>query len=289
MSRAAAEVVRDPADVLVSARVAVDHAQADPSASLDTALRILERGDIDAETAATASWAAGLAARELNRLDVADEHLSRAMVTATAADLPELAARARSSRSLVLAYLGRTDEALLELGLAEPHLSTTEAARVQMQRGLILQRTGRLEEALDAYHRALPGLVGGGDRLAEVRLRVNRAVARTYRNELAAAEADLLRARVLAADLAQPLQVAACAHNLAFLYGRRGDVPRALAWFDRAGEEYRPLAVDAGLAAVLLSDRAEVLLNAGLAAEACTCAEQALAVLERSDKRVDQA
>lgn len=45
--------------------------------------------------------------------------------------------------------------------------------------------------------------------------------------------------RALASADGQRLQVAVCAHNLGFVAGRRGDVPAALDWFDRAARGSR--------------------------------------------------
>ena len=69
------------------------------------------------------------------------------------------------------------------------------------------------------------------------------------------------------------------AHNLGFVHGRRGDVPAALAAFDRAAGEYADLGVDAGMSAVLLADRAQVLLDAGLIREAVQAASRAVELL----------
>jgi tetratricopeptide (TPR) repeat protein len=272
---------------LVVALDAAHRAQAEPGVALDTALALLAE-DVDDHERAAAHWAAGLAHRERGELDAARDHLEASVAKAIAARRPSLAAEARSSLSLVLTYLGDPEGGLVQADLAEPHLRGGALARVRMQRALIHQRLGLLDEALAGYRRALPGLVRAGDRVAQVRLRVNRSIAHTYRGDLAAAAADLLAARALAEDLGQALQMAACAHNLAFLHGRRGDVPEALVWFDRARSEYRPLGVRAGFGAVLAADRAELLLAAGLTGEARRSAEESLAALDGAN-RVEEA
>ena len=73
---------------------------------------------------------------------------------------------------------------------------------------------------------------------------------------------------------------AMCAHNSGFLHGRRGDVPAALGALDRAADEYADLGVEAGFAAVLQVDRAQVLLDAGLEREAVRAAARAVELLE---------
>jgi len=277
------------ADQLTGAQRAVETAQHQPHATFEFAVQLLAGQPPSPEVEATACWAGGLALRELNRLPEADKYLSRAIDVATAAGLPRVAAGGRTTRALVLTNLGRADAGLAELDLAEPALDGAELARVRMQRALIMQRLGRLDEALLGFEQALPGLVAGNDRLAETRLRINRGIALTYRNELTAADNDLRRARVMADELGQSMLVAACSHNLGFLHGRRGDVPLSLGWFDRANDDYSQLGVEAGLSAVLLADRAEVLLDAGLNLEALRCSRRALGLLGSTANTVEYA
>ncbi|HEU5267211.1 MAG TPA: hypothetical protein VFU35_10950, partial [Jatrophihabitans sp.] len=263
-----------------SARGAVDAAQERPTDALAVALGVLAGAEDDLEVQALASWAAGFAHRELNHLPDADAFLARAVDLALLVGRRDIAVGARTTRALVLANLGRPDEGLAELDRVLPDARGAELGRVQMQRALILQRQGRLAEALAGFAAALPELIAAGDRLAEIRLRVNRAIALGYRDEFAAAEDDLQRARDMAAELGQRMQGAACAHNLGFICGRRGDVPAALGWFDAAAAEYADLGVESGLAAVLLVDRATVLLDAGLPVEAGQAVARAIELLE---------
>ncbi|MTD14264.1 CHAT domain-containing protein [Nakamurella sp. YIM 132087] len=298
-------------DLLSDARAAVDAAQSDPREALRLATAVLDHAadtagagtgptstagrdtagpapiGPPAVAAATAHWAIGLARRELGDLGTAETSLRQAVDLASAAGATALVASVRSSLALVRTYQGAPEDGLAELDLAEPHLDGPELARARMQRGLILQRLGRLDEALERYAAALPVLEQAGDRLAEVRLRVNRGVALVYRNELPAADLDLVRARELAIGLGQGLQVAACSHNLGFLYGRHGDVPRSLGWFDRAQQEYTDAGAGGGATAVLLADRAEVLSGAGLVDEALAVSREALARLSDGGNDVE--
>ena len=66
----------------------------------------------------------------------------------------------------------------------------------------------------------MPGLQRAGDRLVELRLRLNRSVLHAYRGELQAATRDLETAIGLARELDQGLLMARCAHNLGFVAGR---------------------------------------------------------------------
>ena len=279
----------DGAELIDAARRAVDAAQERPAEALDTALDILARAGGVAEARAYALWAAGLAARDLNDLVLAERQLRAAVTEADALRLDRVCAGARTSLALVLLNTGRPDDALRELDHAESIAVGAERGRVLMQRGLVRQRQGDLTAAFAAFDTALPLLAAGGDELAETRLRINRGVALAYRDELAAAREDLERAAELAARLDKAMLAATCAHNLGFVHGRRGDFPAALGAFDRAAALYAELHLDAGYAAVLLVDRAQVLLDAGLIREAVAAAARAVDLLAPTGNSVELA
>ncbi|MDX6198189.1 MAG: hypothetical protein QOJ79_1340 [Actinomycetota bacterium] len=114
-----------------------------------------------------------------------------------------------------------------------------------------------------------------GDRTRVALIRINRGLVEAYRGNFAAAEADLRHAVSVATSLGERFAALDATHNLAWLLGRRGRLPEALALFDEA--EAGVAAQGAPLAVYQL-DRAEVLLSAGLAAEA-----QALARLAATE------
>lgn len=225
----------------------------------------------------TAARALGLASRELRDIGSALEHLRRAVAVADAHDLAHEAAEARMSLSLTLAFAGENRAALREVNAGARRAVGVDAARFDMQRAVILQRLGRHDDALDGYRRALPVLRQAGDTLWEARLLNNRGVLHAFLGRWAAAEADLIRAEQLYGDVGQELWRARVHHNLGFAAGRRGDVPAALGWFDRADEFLRTRDIPR---AARLTDRCEVLLSARLVREARRIAEQAVAELE---------
>ncbi|HVR80293.1 MAG TPA: CHAT domain-containing tetratricopeptide repeat protein, partial [Acidimicrobiia bacterium] len=119
------------------------------------------------------------------------------------------------------------------------------------------------------------------------RLLANRGVLHSYRGELDAGVSDLEAAMRIARELDQHLIVAGCAHNLGFLEGRRGDLPAALGWFDRAEEAYNALGRPPGMVEVLQANRAELMLAAGLVSEAEKAVMAAISGLEKSDNKTD--
>jgi tetratricopeptide (TPR) repeat protein len=276
-----------PISNLESALRVVDSVQEHPQRAREDALSLLTRQDLDSEATAVAWWAAGLAARQLNDLDDAEEALRSALSIAEHSGLARRVGQIRSSLALVLLYEGDTQGALDEAEQAIGGLSGADLARNEMQIGLILQRLGRLDEALVRYRSALAGLRRSGDHLAEARLLSNRGVLHGYRGELDLGVSDLETARQIGERLGQDLIVAGCAHNLGFLEGRRGDVPAALAWFDRAEAAYEALGRPPGMVEVLWANRGEMLLAAGLYTEAEEAVRAAIAGLERTDNKTD--
>lgn len=275
------------AQALARARELVDAVQSDPERVGDEAQEMLDRGSLDTETEATAWWALGLAARQLNDLTKAETALSNGLNIAAAKHLSRLQGAILSSLSLVHLYQGHTTTALEEAERSTHRLSGVDLARTEMQIGLILQRLGRFGEALDRYRIALRGLRRGGDRLTQARLLINRGLLYGYRGQLELGIADLRASSDMATDLGQDLLVAICANNLGFLEGRRGDIPAALAWFDRAESTLDRLGRPPGMIEVVYADRARLLLDAGLISEAEQAVTSAFAGLENSDNKTD--
>jgi tetratricopeptide (TPR) repeat protein len=272
---------------LESALRLVDSVQDHPQRVRDEAQLLTAREDLDSESAAVAWWAFGLAARQLNDLASAEASLRNGLSIATEAGLDRRVGQIGSSLALVLLYTGDSQGALEEAERAMRGLSGADLARNEMQIGLILQRLGRLDQALVRYRSALEGLRRNRDRLAEARLLSNRGVLHGYRGELDLGVADLEVARTIGEELGQDLIVAGCAHNLGFLEGRRGDVPAALDWFDRAESAYEALGRPPGMVEVLWANRGEMLLAAGLYSEAEQAVGAAIAGLEKTDNKTD--
>lgn len=265
-----------------SADGALALAQAEPARATEMAARVLARDDLDPVERVKALWALGLGRRELDDLDGSVSALRLAIEAGHDAGEASLTAEIISSQAWVMARLGDSGEALRLTDEAARSLEGPAAARNEMQKALVLQRLGENRRALESYAAALPGLEAAADHLAAARLRLNRSVIHVYSGALDEAVSDLETAYRIGVEHGQTLLEAACAHNLGFTHGRRGDIPRALSWFGIAEASFTELG-SRSRAATLRSDRAEVYATAGLMRDALTDAEAAVEDLRRED------
>jgi CHAT domain-containing protein len=256
---------------LVRAEFAVTLAQSEPRRALRTAEALDRLADL--QVRAVAQRAAGLALAELHRPTEALRRLRAAVRLAHRAGVPERAGEARMSAAYVLFTMGRTRDALREADRAALLLAGPALDRLRAQRGTIHNRLGHTEAALAEYAAALPGLVRAGDRLWEARLRNNRAILYTERNDLNAAAKDLMRARQLFRELDMRYALAQIEHNLGFLAARSGAAVAALDWYARAEAGYRAADVPT---TILSINRAELLLALRLPDDAVAAARRAV-------------
>ncbi len=276
------------ADPLDEALDALERVQSEPRRTYEVAERLLAAGAIG-EAEVVARWALGRAQHELDDVPRACRTLGDAAALAQAQGMKVREAQIRMSRSVCLLADGDTPGALGELQAAEPALEGSDRARVVMQRGLVLYHLGRLAEALAAFDRALPDAQAGHDRLAEARLLTNRGVVRVSLGDLDGGESDQRRAQELAEELDQRLLSAGALHNLGFLNGRRGDIPAALHWLERAAAAYAALGAPGRLTSVLDVDLCDVLLAAGLTVEARAAAQRAVDAMAATGNMVNLA
>ncbi len=266
---ALAEVGRDPS-------VALGHA--------DTAL-LAARRQRDPAAASTAHRAASLALRELGDIPGALARARSAVRVAMTAGAGQQEAEARMSLAYVLLELGRLRAALNQADRAGGAVTGLSASRVASQRALILQRSGRLDEALSLYATSLPVFRRHHDKYWEAILHNNRGLLHADKGNLDAAESDLGDAAALYTELDLTLMAAEAVWNLGIVATRRGDVPRALAFFDRAEEQF----VTGSQKWQILIHRSEVLLSVGLWDEGRRTAEKAVAELAETDQITDLA
>ena len=196
------------------------------------------------------------------------------------ADDSRAGALARMSLARIRMEQGKMRDALAQADEAIALLDGVDWAQAVMQRALIEQRSGRLDAALEGYDAALPVLRELGVPASEARLLVNRGILRGYRGELSAADADLREADRLVTELGLKMRDGIL-QNRAFIAARRGDIPAALRFLDQAA------AVSPGgkWRALILADRARMLLGVPLVEEAAETAAVAVRDLFRGRRR----
>lgn len=272
-------------DLLEQARLLVERANADPTAVVGEAARLLGESR-DPPVRSLALRAQGVAFRLLGDLPSSLRVLESAVETAEQAGLATIAASCRSTLAASRAYAGDFDAALADLELAAPDLDDREAARAIFQRGGVLQRMGRTRDALTAYDRALQALEAVDDALFAAHVLANRGLLLGYAGQITRAVADVEAARQRYETLDQPALAATMVNNLGFLATRSGDLLTALERFDQASRAYAALGMRDWVTAI---DRCEALVAAGLVDEAADRAAAAAAVLAERGMHTDEA
>ncbi|MGH3321960.1 MAG: CHAT domain-containing protein, partial [Streptosporangiaceae bacterium] len=279
---------RTDAYLVTAAERAVTLASADPRVALSEATRVLDQAR-GPEVRAVAERALGLSLRELSDIEGAYDHLSVSVRMAADAGLGVRAAQARMSLMAVIADRGDTVAALAEADRAAHVLQGVDGARLLSQRGMVLARMGRFNEALDCYRRAVPRLRRGGDARFEAGSLANLAAVHVYRGDTRRAERALRRSLDVAQRAGLGYLATLARWNLAFTASRRGDIPRALALFDAVERDLASYAEPSWRAAQEQIDRAETLLAVHLVSEARAVLADAISSFESAGFAVDLA
>lgn len=268
-------VPRDIASI-DEAKVALAHVHDDPAAVERRMTQLLDcTTDVEARQAAI--WARGRARHERGRFAEALDDLQTAARLARArGDLVD-AARIDAHRALTEYAVGNTAAAIGSLQRAEGVLTGLDAGHLHLQWAIIEVHTGELLRARKRFDRALELLRAAGDDTAVARCLASRGVANTYLGRFDEAVADQTAAAAAAAATGQRLLAAGAVHNLGYARGRLGELPAALRLLAEARTLYEDLVSPARVVASLEQDRAEILLQAGLAPEAAAAAEAAVA------------
>jgi tetratricopeptide (TPR) repeat protein len=259
----------------------------DPSSALQRVDALLASPNHDLHTEGMAHWIRGLLLHELARPIEAVDEFDIAIDLACKARLPDIEARARANRAVTLTQLGRTDEAAIDLAGAVLVVSDTTRGFVTYITALFDQRRGLHREAIAGYDAALTNLVRVGDDATVGVLHLNRGVAHSYLGDDKSARRDFRDAESAAVAHGLVILGAMAAHNLGFLEGRGGHLPDALRALDRAEARYGELAGRPRQLPVLHSDRAEILLLAGLASESRVSAARAVQELQAEGNFAD--
>jgi tetratricopeptide (TPR) repeat protein len=230
---------------------------------------------------------AGLAALDLGRATEARAHARQAVRAAGRSGDAPLEGLARTLLARVLAYCGSLDAALLEADRAQPLLLLDGEALggLHVQRTMILYKLGRLSDAFEACSQGI-ALLQHGDPAELGKALNNRGALQLYLGDYGAGYNDLEAAERLLAEVGLVLGEAGARHNRGMMLARLGDIPAALAAFDRSEQQMRQLGVPID---VQVLAKAELLLAARLTYELRQTVRQAVESLERSGMLADAA
>ncbi|MFB7090125.1 CHAT domain-containing protein [Streptomyces sp. NPDC056296] len=204
-------------------------------------------------------------------------HLRRARDLAARADSADREADVLATLGVALVHSGRTREGLaaFEQGVARGTGHTR--ARVLYRRAYVWWVLGRHGEALEDVRRAIPVLRQADDVIWTARALTLRATVHLALGAVERADADFTAAEALWDTTGQEHDKADAVESRGLAAFRSGDVPAALRLLDEAEERYAKLGTPTFM---LTIRRCEVLMAAGLATEALTEADGAIAALD---------
>ncbi|HLL63259.1 MAG TPA: CHAT domain-containing protein [Propionibacteriaceae bacterium] len=192
-----------------------------------------------------------------------------------------LAARILLSLAFLHHELGDSADALRAFDNAEALAAQGRHAEIEVlihaQRGAMFLREGRLAESLAELDVAV-AMLDFAPAVDQGKILINRGEAHGLLGQIAAAKADCARALALAEAYALPSLAFYARHNLGWFEFLSGDLPRAL--------ELMPMPHDGSSdfeRGVVGTDRAKVLLSAGLLGEADRSLADACAALARTE------
>ena len=193
--------------------------------------------------------------------------------------------RALTARMLgILAELesmqGRTEYGLRLLDQAENLAAADDQGVLLLQRGLLFMQTWRRDDALRVLDDAVALLDGNPAETANLASAlINRGFVYLNAGQVRRARASLAWCRRVALEAGHDLIAAKALQNLGYGDLLVGDIPAALRQFSAAAEAYRLSAP--GNLPVLAMDKARALLAAGLAGDASSELDDAMAAFRR--------
>ncbi|MGC9439688.1 CHAT domain-containing protein [Streptomyces sp. WG5] len=204
-------------------------------------------------------------------------HLRTARELAARADSADREADVLATLGVALVHCGRTREGLaaFERGVARGTGHTR--ARVLYRRAYVWWVLGRHGEALEDVRRAIQVLRQADDVIWTARALTLRATVHLALGAVERADADFAAAEALWDTTGQEHDKADAVESRGLAAFRSGDVPAALRLLDEAEERYAKLGTPTFM---LTIRRCEVLMAAGLAPEALTEADAAIAALD---------
>ncbi|MFJ9900077.1 CHAT domain-containing protein [Streptomyces sp. NPDC091280] len=247
-----------------------------PSEALAGAREVLDGGPT-AFQASVAHHVIGIWQRDFGDLRLALKHLRRARDLAARAESADREADVLGTLGVALVHAGRTRQGLaaFERGIARG--SGKSRARVMFLRAYAWWVLGRHQEALHDVRRAIPVLRRTDDVIWTARALTLRATVHLALGAVDRADADFTAAERLWETTGQEHDKADAVESRGLAAFRSGDIPVALRLLDEAEERYAKLSTPTFM---LTIRRCEVLLSAGLAAEALAQADTAVGLLD---------
>lgn len=227
--------------------------------------------------ASVARQAAGIVLRDFGDSREAVRELRAARRLARAAGSRPREADVCATLGIALVMSGRTAQGRAVLDEAVELAEGVAVGRILMRRGSGLLTLGEHDAALLDLDRAVRILHSAADDLWEPRARTARAFTLLALGGVDRARVDLGRAEALLDRGGQRLESARARQNRGVVAFRAGDLPAALDCLDDAGERFAALGI---VDVDLRLDRTNVLLAAGLPAEAMIVADDTLAHLD---------
>jgi tetratricopeptide (TPR) repeat protein len=220
-----------------------------------------------------AHQALGIVLRDRGETDAALVELRAALIAARATHSDQRVADVLATQGVALVLAGRTRAGLTRLHRALGVSSGETHAQVRLRLAHCLVRTGRFQEAVGELRKAVTTFRSTHNVLWEARSLNNRCEAHLALGALGRAEQDAARAETLFLEIDQELEAIQACQNRGLIAYRRGDLPEALRLLDLAAQRYASLGVHPPELAI---DQADVLLAAGLAANALRISTQAI-------------
>ena len=248
--------------------------QSNPQEALRIARDLL--AEPQAASHLTALWSiVGRSLYELGDTKRAATAMRKALDAGSSVESAELVG-VRISAAAIFADLGELAAALLELATAEKDSTGIVVARIRSQRAYLLASAGRLLEAREQADLAEVAAGRTSQSLDHLRMLIIRSYIALQIGDLNAAESDLVRAARIARRLDQNVTSALIVGNLGVVHARAGRTSSAMQHFDRALAMYVSAGRPLRTMAILETDRAEMLLRAGLFDDAVPAARRAV-------------
>ncbi|MDT0393180.1 MULTISPECIES: CHAT domain-containing tetratricopeptide repeat protein [Streptomyces] len=227
--------------------------------------------------ASVAHQVIGIWQRDFGDLRLALTHLRRARTWAARADSADREADVLATLGVALVHAGRTRQGMDALGRGVERGSGHTRARVLFRRAYSWWVLGHHKEALEDVRRAIPVLRQAEDVIWTARALTLRATVHLALGSVERAVADFTAAEALWDTTGQEHDKADAVESRGLAAFRAGDMPAALRLLDEAEERYAKL----GTPTFMLNiRRCEVLMAAGLAAEALAEADAAVRALD---------